>query len=53
MRGVYNTGAAPGRDPTPKEAPPPPPPLRTQKLSYGTMCFVGGAGDIVLGIGQG
>ena len=33
----------------------PPPPLRTPKLSYGTMCFVGarGAGDFVLGIGQG
>ena len=32
-----------------------PPPLRTPKLSYGTMCFVGarGTGDFVLGIGQG
>ena len=31
------------------------PPLRTPKLSYGTMCFVGarGAGAFVLGIGQG
>ena len=29
-----------------------PPSLRTPKLSYGTMCFVG-AGDFVLGIGQG
>ena len=31
------------------------PPLRTPKLSYGTMCFVGagGAGDFVLGIRQG
>ena len=48
------TGAGPGRDPTPKGGPPPPP-LRTPKLSYGTMCFVGarGAGDFVLGIGQG
>ena len=29
--------------------------LRTPKLSYGTMCFVGarGAGDFLLGIGQG
>ena len=33
----------------------PPPPLRTPKLSHGTMCFVGagGAGDFVLGIRQG
>ena len=32
-----------------------PPPLRTPKLSHGTMCFVGarGAGDFVLGIRQG
>ena len=51
-----HTGAGPGRDPTPKGGGgDPPPPLRTPKLSYGTMCFVSarGAGDFVLGIGQG
>ena len=41
-----------GPDPKGGGGAPPPPPLRTPKLSYGTMCFVG-AGDFVLGIGQG
>ena len=33
----------------------PPPPLRTPKLSHGTVCFVGagGAADFVLGIRRG
>ena len=53
---MSDTGATPGRDPTPKEGGGGgPPPLQTPKLSYGTMCFVGagGAGYFVLGIGQG
>ena len=43
-----STGGAPGRDPTPKGGGGAPP-LRTPKLSHGTMCFVGagGAGDFV------
>ena len=49
------TGAAPGRDPTPKGGGGGGHSLRTPKMSYGTMCVVGagGAGDFVLGIGQG
>ena len=53
---IGSTGAGPGRDPTPKGGGgAPPPPLRTPKLSHGTVCFVGarGAANFVLGIRRG
>ena len=45
----------PGPDPKGGGGGAPPPPLRTPKLSHGTVCFVGagGAADFVLGIRRG
>ena len=53
-RHVYHGGRS-WSGPDPKGGGETPPPLRTPKLSHGTMCFVGagGAADFVLGIRQG